>query len=153
MIITDYYRMEKLPEQKSKMRLECLLSTKSYPEFEAMRNKHGAFFFYFGDVPDRFGVDIHRKADKAITKTKNISSVFVPDVEQRFGYGDVRGTNDALLFLFNDNFTQIDVFVARGQRNNKMQLYLLLADGELANEVDQLKQQAVTDLVTVTFSN
>lgn len=135
------------------MRLDCLLSTKSYPEFEAMRNKHGAFFFYFGDVPDRFGGDIHRKADKAVTKTKNISSVLVPDVEQRFGYGDVRGTNDALLFLFNDNFTQIDVFVARGQRNNKRQLYLLLADGELANEVDQLKQQAVTDLVTVTFSN
>ncbi|MDD3322916.1 MAG: hypothetical protein PHS59_15875 [Paludibacter sp.] len=113
-----------------------------------MRNKHGAFFFYFGDVPDRFGGDIHRKADKAITKTKNISSVLVPDIEQRFGYGDVRGTNDALLFLFNDDFTQIDVFVARGQRNNKRQLYLLLADGELNNEIEQLKQQAVTDSVT-----
>ncbi len=148
MILTDYYQMVKLPEQKSKMRLDCKLSTRSYPEFEAMRNKHGAFFFYFGDVPDRFGGDIHRKADKAITKTKNISSVLVPDIEQRFGYGDVRSTNDALLFLFNVDFTQIDVFVARGQRNNNRQLYMLLADGELINEIEQMKQQAVTDSVT-----
>jgi len=138
--------MLKLPEQKSKMRLDCTLSTRSYPEFEAMRNKHDAFFFYFGDVPDRFGGDIHRKADKAITKTKNISSVFVPDIESHYGYGDVRGTNDALLFLFNPDFTQIDVFVARGQRNNKRQLYELLADGELNSEIEQLKQQIVWDL-------
>jgi len=148
MILTDYYKMVKLPKQKSKMRVDCRVSTKSYPEFETIRNKHGVLFFYFGDVPDRFGGDIHRKADKAITKTKNISSVIVPDIEQCFGYGDVRGTNDALLFLFNADFTQIDVFVARGQRNNKRQLYLLLADGELNNEIEQLIKQAVTDSVT-----
>lgn len=148
MILTDYYRMEKLPDQKSKMRLDCVKSTRSYPEFEIMRNKAGEFFFYFHDVPERFGGDIHRKADKAITKTKNISSVFVPDVQQKFGYGDIRGTNDALLFIFNDNFSEIDLFVARGQRHNKRQLYLLLTEGELDHEIEFLKKQAVTDLVT-----
>ena len=148
MILTDYYKMAKQPEQKSKMRLDCINSTKSYPEFETMRNKHGAFFFYFGDVPERFGGDVHRKADKAITKTKNISSVYVPDITQKYGYGDCRGTKDALLFLFNYDYTEIEVFIARGQVNNKRQLYLLLSDGELNKEIEQLRQQAVTDLVT-----
>ena len=148
MILTDFYRMKKKNGQKSKLRLDCVSSTKSYPEFELMRNKVGAFFFYFGNVPDRFGGDIKRKADKAITKVKNISSVYVPEVAQLLGYGDVRGTKDALLFIFNSDYTQIDIFVARGQINNKKQLYLLLADGELTNEIEQLKKQADTDFIT-----
>lgn len=145
MILTDFYQMEKLPEQKSKLRMDCTKSTKSYPEFEAMRNKGGQFFFYFGDVPERFGGDVHRKADKAITKTKNISSVFVPDIELLFAYGDMRGTNDALLLLFNTDFSIIEIFIARGQRNNRIGLYNLLADGELSKEIEQLRKQAVTD--------
>lgn len=148
MILTDFYRFEKLPEQKSKMRIDCTGSTKSYPDFETMRNKTGSLFVYFGDVPDRFGGDIHRKADKAITKVKNLSSVFVPDVTKRFGYGDVRGSMDALLFLFGTDYSQIDIFVARGQRNNRMQLYNLLSDGELNEEIEQLKNRLVTEIVT-----
>jgi len=148
MILTDYYQMAKLPDQRSKYRLDCTASSKSYPEFETMRNKAGAFFFYFGDVPEQFGGDVHRKADKAVTKTKNISSVFVPDVKQRFGYGDVRGTQDALLFIFGSDYSQIDVYVARGQRNNRMQLYNLLSDGELTEEMEQLKRHLVTESVT-----
>lgn len=145
MILTDFYRMEKLPEQKSKLRVDCVSSTKSYPEFESMRNKTTALFFYFGDIPERFGGDVKRKADKAITKVKNISSVYVPDVAQLLGYGDVRGTKDALLFVFNSYYTRIDVFVARGQINNQKQLYLLLVDGELSQEMEQLKQQAKSE--------
>lgn len=145
MILTDYYQMVKLPEQKSKLRLDCKMSTKSYPEFEIMRNKSGAFFFYFGDVPECFGGNTHRKADKAITKTKNISSVYVPDITQTYGFGDVRGTKDALLFAFSNSHTQLDVFVARGQLNNIRQLYMLLVDGELNNEIQQIKKQASTD--------
>ena len=145
MILTDYYRMEKLPDQKSKLRIDCTASTKSYPEFEQMRNKAGAFFFYFGDVPDQFGGNVHRKADKAITKVKNISSVFVPDITKRFGYGDVADIQDALLFIFSNDYTQIDVFVARGQRNNRVQLYNLFADGELIEEMEQLKKQATDE--------
>lgn len=148
MILTDYYRFQKLPDQKSVMRIDCTGSTKSYPEFEALRNKAGSLFVYFGNVPDRFGGDIHRKSDKAITKVKNLSSVFVPDVTKRFGYGDMRGSMDALLFLFGSDYSLIDVFVARGQRNNRMQLYNLLSDGELTEEIEELKSRLVTEIVT-----
>ena len=148
MILTDYYNFGKLPEQKSKMRMDCIRSTKGYPVFEALRNKAGSLFVYFGDVPHSFGGDVKRRADKAITKTTNISSVFVPDVEKLLGYGDVRNTQDAILIVFNSTYSQMEIFVARGQKNNRMQLYNLLADGELDSEMDSLKKQAVTDWET-----
>ena len=148
MILTDYYNFGKLPEQKSKMRMDCISSTKGYPVFEALRNKAGSLFVYFGDVPASFGGDIKRRADKAITKTTNISSVFVPDVEKLLGFGDVISTQDAILIVFNCNYSQMEIFVARGQKNNRMQLYNLLADGELDSEMDSLKKQAVTDWET-----
>ena len=173
MIITDYYQFAKLPEQKSKLRLDCLQSTKSYNSFEEKRatkvqraTEHrdaidlGNLIIYYGDVPDRFGGNVKRKASKSISvKGNNLSSVYVPDVSNNFGYGDMRGTTDALLFIF-DNFDVIDgkiqagatleIFVARGQRNNRAQLFNLLMDGELDGEVEELKKRAVTERVTIT---
>ena len=126
----------------------CISTTKGYPVFEALRNKAGSLFVYFGDVPASFGGDIKRRADKAITKTTNISSVFVPDVEKLLGFGDVKSTQDAILIVFNCNYSQMEIFVARGQKNNCRQLYNLLADGELDTEIASLKKQAVTDWET-----
>lgn len=147
MILTDYYKFEKLPEQKSKLRIDCTASSNSYPEFEALRNKDGNLFVYFGDVPERFAGNIHRKADKAITKVKNISSVYVPDVTKLIGFGDVRGTQDALLMAFNADYTQIDVYVARGQKNNVRQLFNLFADNELEREMLELQLTVAADAV------
>jgi hypothetical protein len=130
------------------MRRDCTASTKSYPDFEALRNKAEKLFVYFGDVPTRFGGDVHRKADKAITKTKNISSVFVPDVNILFAHGDVRDTNDALLIVFNADYTTLEIFVARGQKRNCHNLWQMLAAGELDDEISELRARAVTDLVT-----
>lgn len=148
MILTDHYKFCHLPESKSKMRIDCTASTKNYPEFETLRNKKGELFFYFGDVPDGFKGNIRTKADKAITKTKSISSVFIPDITQLYGFGDVAGSLDALLFIFNSDYTIIEIYIARGQKNNVRQLYNLLTDGELNREIEQIKKEAVTDLVT-----
>ena len=163
-ILTDYYRFERIAS-KSKTRLDCTASTASYPELEEKKatkaNKAtakrdatevGALVIYFGDVPDQFGGDVHRKADKAITiKGKNLSSVYVPDPTSNFGFGDVRGTADALLFVF-DNLevangaisqgAKLEVFVARGQSKNRVALYNLLSDGELEDEINELRQSA-----------
>ncbi|KAA6321754.1 hypothetical protein EZS27_028635 [termite gut metagenome] len=148
MILTDYYKFEHLPDTKSKMRMDCTASTKSYQEFEILRNKKEELFVYLGNVPDTFGGSVHRKADKAITKTKNISSVFVPDIESGFAYGDVKGTQDAILIITNKDYTPIDIFVARGQRNNRIQIFNLFSDGELDSEIAELKGKAVTEIVT-----
>lgn len=143
MILTDYYKAEKLPECKSKYRYDVTLSTGHYEPFETiMRNKKGEQFFYFGDVPPNFKGHVKRQAEKCISKSKNISSVFVPDVTLPFAYGDVNNTTDAILIIFNDTYNIIEVFVARGHKNNKRNLYFLLCDGELQNEIEILRKNA-----------
>jgi len=153
MILTDYYKFEKVPGGKSKLRIDCTASTKSYPEFEGMRNKHGKLFVYWGDVPDGFGGNVHRKADKAITKERNISSVYVPDVTSGKAHGDVRETEDAILIIFNSDQTQIEIFIARGYKNNRVAVWQMLEDGELDDEVDALRSKSVTESVTGTQDN
>lgn len=163
-VLTDYYVFEKIAT-KSKTRLDCTASTMSYPEFETQRatksNKAtekrdatntGDLLIYFGDVPEQFGGNIHRKADKAITiKGKNLSSVYVPDPSNNFGYGDVRGTADALLFVFDGvevingaipTGAAIEVFIARGKSKDRVPLYNLLTDGELDEEMSELRARA-----------
>lgn len=170
MILTDYYRFEKIAI-KSKMRLDCVASTGSYPELEEKRatkatkesvtrdaTNVGDLVVYFGGVPDNFGGDVHRKADNSITiKGKNLSSVYVPDPGNDFAYGDCRGTNDAMLFQFS-NFSVIDgrvqtggileIFIARGKSKDCMALYNIMCDGELDDEMTLFRQQAVTKSVT-----
>lgn len=168
-ILTDYYCFERVAT-KSKSRMDCTASTGSYPELEKERaakpNKAtekrdatniGDLVIYFGDVPEAFGGNVHRKADKAITiKGKNLSSVYVPDPASNFGFGDVRGTADALLFVFenmeivNGTISQgavIEVFIARGKSKDRVPLFNLLCDGELDEEMSELRARAAGLLI------
>ena len=165
MILTDYYRFERLAS-KSKTRLDCTASTMSYPEFEEKRcvkpqratekrdaTNVGDLVVYYGDVPDSFGGDVHRKANKSLTiKGKNLSSIYVPDPGTNFAYGDVRGTADALLLVLSNfevvNCTvqqgaKLEIFIARGKSKDCKPLYNLLCDGELDEEMEQLKDEAI----------
>lgn len=145
MKLTDYYKMAKLPTCKSKLRFDCVASTGGYEPFEerAQRGRDKRFKFYYGGTPDTFSADAQRKADRVITDTTNISSVYTPDLDNPLlGYGDVAHTNDALLFLFSEDYREIEIFVARGLKNHQKGLFSLFADGELADEVEQLRQQA-----------
>lgn len=145
--LTDYYKMAKLPNQKSKLRFDCVASTGGYEPFEerATRGRDKRFKFYLSKTPDTFKATAKRKADMVITDTTNISSVYTPDLETPLlGFGDCKGTNDALLFLFNEDYTQVEVFVARGLKHNSNGLFNLYADGELADEIEYLRTQAKT---------
>ena len=169
MILTDLYRFERKPGTVSKLRIDCTASTKSYDPLENKRATKqlkpgkrdgcniGDLFVYFGDVPEQFGGDARRKADKALTKTKNISSIYVPDPQSSYAYGDMKGTADALLFVFHDagvtdgrlnDGAVIEIFVARGLAKDRMALYNELADGLLDDEIAALRERAVTESVT-----
>ena len=163
MYLTDYYRFERVAT-KAKMRLDCTASTESYPEFEEKRatkqqratekrdaTNVGDLVVYYGDVPDQFGGDVHRKADKSLTiKSKNLSSIYVPDPRGCFAYGDVRGTSDAILIVY-DGFEVIngvvqagsvmEVFIARGKSKDRVALFNLLCDGELVDEMSLLRER------------
>jgi len=146
MIITDYYRFERLGTTKSATRFDCTTSTESHPELESLRNPQKDLFIYFVNVPDRFKGDVRRKADKSLTNRlgKNLSSLFVPDVTKPISFGDISHTTDAILVQFNPTIaepTQIEMFVCRGQRNNRLNLYNLFVDGELNSDVEELKKR------------
>lgn len=167
-ILTDYYKFSRVAT-KAKLRLDCVASTESYPEFEERRatkatratekrdaTNVGDLVIYFGDVPEQFGGDVHRKADKSVTiKGKNLSSVYVPDPSNNLAYGDVRGTSDALLFVFDgvevvngviQAGATVEIFVARGKSKDRVPLYNLLSDGELDEEINDLRQRAITNV-------
>lgn len=141
MILTDYYQMRKLSNQRNKIRFDCNMSTKSYSEFEAMRNWQGKLVLYFKYILGH----IRRKPDRSITRSKNINIVCISDIGQRIEIGIVQGTKDALLLIYNDGCTQVDIFVAKGQRNSTVELYDLFADGELTDKINELKRQAIKD--------
>ena len=142
MILTDYYKGEHLPDA-AKTRFDITASTASYEHFETkLKTKKGGLSFYFGDVPDHFRFSAKDRPDKCITKKDNISSVFVPDATLPFAYGDINGTQDATLFIFSEEYWIIEIFIARGQRNNRRNLYTLLSDGELDHEIETLRERA-----------
>jgi len=145
MILTDYYKFVHLPDYKSVMRRDCTTSTKTYPDFECLRNGKGKLFVYFGDVPLQFGGDVHKKADKAITKTRNVSSVYVPDITQNSAFGDVRGTQDALLIINTPDYSELEIFVARGQKNNRLNIWQNFVEGEYDFEIENLRKQATPE--------
>ena len=165
MILTDYYKFTKLPNQVAKGRMDCIASTKSYPQLEEKRFTKiqrktekrdsiniGDLIVYVGNVPERFGRKNKRKADKSITlKSENLSSIYFPDIEKELAFGDFRGTSDALLFVFTDFFevngrinegSTLEIFVARGKAKNVHSLYQMLSDGDLDEELETLRKTA-----------
>lgn len=171
MIITDYYKFEKTA-LKARRRMDCVASTKSYPEFEDKRrtkaskqtekrdaNYIGSLVVSFGPPADAWKQDKRRKADNAVTiGSNNLSSVYVPDVTLPYAFGDVKGTTDAILFVLSNTFGVTDgrvnqggvmeMFICRGMSNNCNALYNMLCNGELDDEIEAMRGKAVTDLVT-----
>lgn len=148
MILTNYYFAEKAAERKT--RFNVTKSTFDYDFFESLlvskNNPDAGLSLYLVNRPKKFkGTDV---TDKAITKGSfNISSLYFPDPEIPIAYGDINGTEDALIFRINpdteNGIKQLEVFVAAGQKHNKRNLYFLFVDGELDHEVKGLIQKAV----------
>ena len=153
MIFTDYYKLTKRP-CKSLTRMDCVCSTYGYPIFESLRNTEGSLFMYVSD-------NTHTKAGKggksdlALTHGKHISSIYCPIITDNLGWGDVNHTEDALIFVL-DNFhlsngvvsdnSTIELFVARGQRKSRQNLFMMVVDGELNEEMEFLRESAKNDI-------
>ena len=145
---TAYYRCERTAT-KSKYRLDCIAATNNYPVFEAMRaaKKRGAtnrgdLFVYFLDVPNQFGGDIHNKATKSLTTSqgKNLSSIIAPDHSSRYAFGDVVGTNDAILFVV--DLPAVEVYIFSGKAHKKKIIWQMACRGLLDKELEAMRAQA-----------
>ncbi len=153
MIITDYYRFERLQGQKSKLRIDCVACSGGYPPLEGLRNRQGALFLYLGDNSyTKAGNE--RKADLALSRTSHISSIYNPDINLPYWYGDFNHTTDAMLFIHEkaeitngemQTGAVIECFVCRGQRNNRAQLYNALCDGLLDDEIEAMRKASIPE--------
>lgn len=151
MILTDYYRLVRLQEyaQNKTPRFDCIASTGEYPKFEEMaaRSKVKRFYCYYNGIPDSFSNRVRQKAERAITSTKNISSVFIPNINKPlFGFGDVKGTQDAILFIFSADYNLMEIFIARGYKHQQRALYNAMLMGDLNNEIAQIRQRAINQV-------
>jgi len=155
MILPDYYKFEQ-KLQKSSSRYDVTASTGSYELFENLLiNKKafnvGSLSLNLVQRPEMWK---GKKTDLAITKgNSSITSVKRPDIETNAAFGDINGTKDACIILFNPDFkeagiTTIEIFIGRGYRNDTNSLWNEYANGELNHEIEGLRAKAVTKNVT-----
>lgn len=154
MILSDYYKGELLTD--GKYRFDITASTGEYDSFENLLinkrkfNVGGLSFNYVPRSKDWKG----KETDFAITKgNQNITSVKRPDIESNFAFGDNNGTNDGFIIVFNSDYKEvgvntIEIFIARGCKNDTNGLWNLFTDGELDHEIEALRKKTVTKNVT-----
>lgn len=154
MILTDYYKAEKLTSAKS--RYDITASTGEYDFFERLLiNKRGfninGLSFNLVSRPEQWK---GKRTDQAITKgSDNITSVKRPNIDSNIAFGDIKGKNDSCIILFNSDYREagiiiIEIFIARGLKNDTNSLWNLFSDGELTDEIEILRKRAVTKNVT-----
>lgn len=166
--LTDYYRFERLAGTKSKNRMDCVVSNGTHQRFEESRFKRpikgdgkrgktivGGLGIYYVDTPDGYSGNLKRKPTKSITMSSgNLSGVYDYDMENGVAFGDVSDTADAILFLFH-NFREvnkivqdgsiIEVFIARGCAHQSEGICQLYDCGELDDEIQALREEAITE--------
>ena len=154
MILTDYYRGEKITD--AKCRYDIVACYGEYDLFESVLiNKNrfniGGHSFNLVTRPDRWK---SKNASLAICKgSHNITSLIRPDLSLNYAFGDINHTKDACIIAFNQHFKEvginaIDIFIARGLKHDVNSLWDLLIDGELNQEMELLRKKAVTKNVT-----
>ena len=148
MILNDYYLAERLTD--AKCRFDITVSTGNYDLFERLlinklKFNIGGLSFNCVSTPENHK---GKKADSILCKGSfSITKIIRPNIESPVSYGDINGTNDACIILYNPDFKQvgittIEIFIAKGAKNDKLQLWHLFTDGELNDEVEVLKQKA-----------
>lgn len=150
-IFTDYYLGELLTSAKS--RYEIKKSHGEHPFLESLLINHkkfnvGGLSFNYNPRPSKFKGNANRLCEMIIGKgSSNISSVFVPNIFKNYiAYGDVNTTNDALIIIIDHNKNTIELFIARGLKNDKQQLHSEVCDGYYDDEMNKLRQMATNRL-------
>ncbi|TAE26140.1 MAG: hypothetical protein EAZ92_11195 [Candidatus Kapaibacterium sp.] len=74
-----------------------------------------------------------------------LTSVYLPEIEQpEFGYGNLQGTSDALLFVLSENPKRLELFIAREKKSVEQAICNLAIeqDKELLAQMDFLRKRA-----------
>jgi hypothetical protein len=155
MILNEYFRFERLENTVSKNRLDLTAWTcEIAPLF--MPNDKGQSWFYTNSKPPikstrakqpSFSLTARAKwqPTQDAKPTQHITSVYLPEIEQpEFGYGNLQGTSDALLFVLSENPKRLELFIAREKKSVEQAICNLAIeqDKELLAQMDFLRKRA-----------
>lgn len=169
-LIGAFYKLATLPEEvratnkiRSKARLDCVSYTDrmagGYKGLTNFVNSKGQLFFYKTPCREFVNTDSRRLAEWSLTNDgQNLSSIFIDDVDfPEVGYGYPNPNrllsngrpnplfafrNDGFLFLNNEDYSEIELFVVADGRNLINSYYQRLIDGGFDEEVKQLRNEA-----------
>ena len=136
-LLDVYCRFERLAKTRSKARLDLVFCSQVYEPLQ----KQNKAWIYLIKIPEHIRGNQARKSELCLTGSdgKYISGVFIAEITKpEIGYGDIKGTTDAALFLISEN--SLEILIAKGKKNTAFALFQLLADGELDREIKILKQ-------------
>lgn len=142
-VLTEYYKMEHRSESTSQTRVDCVEHTGCYEMFEdiAKRSRDGKLHLFIAN-PQKYQTPAQTIAGCSITNGKHITSVEIPDFRHALdGYGDINGTEDAVLVRFT-SLRGFEMYIARGEKARARKLCALLSRGRLDKDIRRLKAQA-----------
>lgn len=168
--ITDYYCFVRVATHGN-ARMDCKASTKSHPFMERYRGvrtcketeksdalNKGDLKIYVSKTPESFDCIPQRKADLCVTIQKtNLSQIFKPidSISLPYAFGDVNGTTDAIIFVLKDlqiingrieQGAMLEMFICRDMANNALALYNMACNGELDEEMEEMRRNATPDV-------
>lgn len=166
-MIDAYFKLAILPDEvraihkiKSANRLDCIEyyinPITNYTGLDSFSNKKGHLYFYKTKPLAFIKNQYLHKASWSLTHSNlNFTSIYIDEKKSNsYGYGypnDKRTLtngainplfpfrNDAYLMRFNNELSEIDLYIIRNARNSIMLHYELLINGSYNNEIQSLK--------------
>lgn len=144
-VIDCYYRFERLDNSKSKSRFDLVYFSDTYEPLNQF-NKEGKFWIYLAKG-ESLRTHSKRKPDLAISTRSGhyLTGVYIPELEkQNLAFGDY--LQDALLFVIAEGV--IEILICKGKKNIVHNLFNLLFDEELTQELEKFREQVKKPIQT-----
>lgn len=156
--ITAYYKFEVLNSEikiehkiRSKVRLDCVGYFDTKDRLQAFVNKKNQLFLYKTDARQFVKANAKRLADFALTNNigGNLTSLYYDDIDYpQFAYGypnranGGQFTNDAYLFIINQEMTKIEVLIISNGRNLISTYYQALIEGAFDSDLKVMREES-----------
>lgn len=165
-MIVGYYKMVALSDEvknqnkiKSQSRLDCIAFAGEYQGLTNFVNAKGQLFLYKTPCKEFIEANLRRRAEWSLTNNSlNFSSIYIEDFTiKKYGYGYPNKKqklsngepnpllpykNDGYLFIINEDYTEIEIFVIKNERNSITQYYQRLIDEEFETDFDHWRAKA-----------
>jgi len=141
----SYYRFRKVLGKKTLMFLESY--AREYDPLHVAKKRTNQVYCYLTEKPFHIAAERERKPAFSISNDnyKHLSGIYIPDLKEKanLGFGDIKGTQDGLLFEFSESYQVLELYVLKGQKNVIEQWYSIMADTELEQGLESIRNEAV----------